>query len=314
MASADDTTYKQLFSHPEMVRDLLLGFVPEPWISQLNLNSFERVSGSYVGDDGDHRHSDMVWKVQLGEHWMYLYLLLEFQSRPDPWMALRMQVYVGLLYQDLVRRHELPQPGMLPPVFPLVLYGGVGAWSASKSLADLMAPMPDSLLALQPTQRYLLIDQGAIAPQKLTQFNNLVAAYFRLAAASNEAEATTATDGLDTLMTAGTPLPLLRTLLRLAARRLRSLAKAPKIGGENGQMEIAAMTTTQPMSFKEGVALELKLYGQKDKLKSLLSKRFGALSANLDARIEDAEVNDIDLWYDRLFDAKKIEEVFAESK
>ncbi|MES2074730.1 MAG: Rpn family recombination-promoting nuclease/putative transposase [Pseudomonadota bacterium] len=314
MASADDTTYKQLFSHPEMVRDLLLGFVPEPWISQLNLNSFERVSGSYVGDDGDHRHSDMVWKVQLGEHWVYLYLLLEFQSRSDPWMALRMQVYVGLLYQDLVRRHELPQPGMLPPVFPLVLYGGVGAWSASKSLADLMAPMPDSLLALQPAQRYLLIDQGAIAPQKLTQFNNLVAAYFRLAAASTEAEATTATDGLDTLMTAGTPLPLLRTLLCLAARRLRCLAKAPKIGGENGQMEIAAMTTTQPMSFKEGVAFELKLYGQKDKLKSLLSKRFGALSANLDARIEDAEVNDIDLWYDRLFDAKEIEEVFAESK
>lgn len=103
MASDDDTAYKQLFAHPEMVRDLLLGFVPGTWVGQLDLASFERVSGSYVGDGGQQRHSDMVWKVRLAGDWIYVYLLLEFQSRSDPWMALRMQVYVGLLYQDLVR-------------------------------------------------------------------------------------------------------------------------------------------------------------------------------------------------------------------
>lgn len=31
MAHDDDSGYKQLFSHPEMVRDLLAGFVPFPW-------------------------------------------------------------------------------------------------------------------------------------------------------------------------------------------------------------------------------------------------------------------------------------------
>ena len=89
MASEDDTAYKQLFAHPEMVRDLLLGFVPGTWIRQLDLSSFERVSGSYVGDGGQQRHSDMVWKVRLSGEWIYIYLLLEFQSRSDPWMALR---------------------------------------------------------------------------------------------------------------------------------------------------------------------------------------------------------------------------------
>ena len=130
MASEDDTAYKQLFAHPEMVRDLLLGFVPATWVRQLDLESFERVSGSYIGDGGQHRHSDMVWKVRLSGQWIYVYLLLEFQSRSDPWMALRMQVDVGLLYQDLVKRHELPQPLQLPPVFPVLLYNGKRPWSA----------------------------------------------------------------------------------------------------------------------------------------------------------------------------------------
>jgi predicted transposase YdaD len=30
---------------------------------------------------------------------VWVYLLLEFQSEPDPWMALRMMVYMGLLSQ-----------------------------------------------------------------------------------------------------------------------------------------------------------------------------------------------------------------------
>lgn len=38
-----DTGYKRLFSHPEMVADLLRGFVHEPWVAQLDLDSLEPV-------------------------------------------------------------------------------------------------------------------------------------------------------------------------------------------------------------------------------------------------------------------------------
>ena len=41
-----DNSYKLLFSHAEMVRDLLLGFVKEDWVQDLDLDSLERVSGS----------------------------------------------------------------------------------------------------------------------------------------------------------------------------------------------------------------------------------------------------------------------------
>ena len=61
---------------------------------------------------------DVVWRVKADERWVYLYLLIEFQSRIDRFMALRMLVYVGLLYQDLVRSKQLGPDGLLPPVLP----------------------------------------------------------------------------------------------------------------------------------------------------------------------------------------------------
>ncbi|OEZ57674.1 Rpn family recombination-promoting nuclease/putative transposase [Duganella sp. HH105] len=99
-----DTLYRQLFAHPEIVRDLLAGFLPAGWARSLEVGAFERVNASYASDRGKQRHQDMVWRAKVGGEWVYVYILLEFQARSDRWMALRMQVYVGLLLQDLVRK------------------------------------------------------------------------------------------------------------------------------------------------------------------------------------------------------------------
>lgn len=65
------------------------------------------------------RHGDVVWRVRWGEDWLYVYLLLEFQSSVDRFMALRIMVYTGLLHQDLIRRDELSADRRLPPVLPV---------------------------------------------------------------------------------------------------------------------------------------------------------------------------------------------------
>lgn len=121
MATPHDTGYKALFSHPEMVRDLILGFVPDEWLHSLDYSTLEKVPGSYVTDDLRSRADDVVWRVKVGDEWAYLYLLIEFQSTVDRHMALRIMVYVGLLYQDLLNRGEILADGRLPPVLPIVL-------------------------------------------------------------------------------------------------------------------------------------------------------------------------------------------------
>lgn len=178
MKSRGDMLYKQLFAHPEIVRDLLTACLPAQWARDLEVGAFERVNASYVNDRGKARHDDLVWRVAIGGDWVYVYLLLEFQSRSDPWMALRMQVYVGLLCQDLVAQHRLSRYGKLPPVLPVVLYHGRKPWRASTDLAQLMLPPPEGLERFQPRQHYLLVDQhrnlGADSQ------SNILAILFRL--------------------------------------------------------------------------------------------------------------------------------------
>jgi hypothetical protein len=74
----------------------------------------------------------VIWRVRWGQDWLYVYLLLEFQSTVDRFMAVRILSYVGLLYQDLIRSGQLTASGQLPPVLPLVLYNDVRRWQAPK--------------------------------------------------------------------------------------------------------------------------------------------------------------------------------------
>jgi hypothetical protein len=72
-----------LFSSPEVVRDLVLGFIPDEWLHSLDYTTLEKVPGSYVTDDLRHRADDVIWRVRADGEWVYLYLLIEFQSRVD---------------------------------------------------------------------------------------------------------------------------------------------------------------------------------------------------------------------------------------
>lgn len=106
-----DSGYKLLFSHPAMVADLLNGFVAEDWVRELDFNTLEKQSGSYVSDDLRPRADDVVWRVRWRGRWLYVYLLLEFQSDVDRFMAVRLLVYVGLLAVSGFDPHRATHPG-----------------------------------------------------------------------------------------------------------------------------------------------------------------------------------------------------------
>ena len=89
--------------------------------------------------------------------WVWVYLLLEFQSKPDPWMALRIMVYLGLLSQHLVNEGEL-QNGLLPPIVPIVLYNGTPQWLHPQDVADCFGPSLPGLEHFRPRLRYHLVD------------------------------------------------------------------------------------------------------------------------------------------------------------
>ena len=186
-----DAAYKLLFSFPEMVRDLLAGFVPREWVEELDLSTLERWPGSHVGDDLRQRHQDRVWRVRLRNRWLYVLVLLEFQSAVDRTMAVRILAYTALLYQDLLRASSDP----LPPVLPIVLYDGSERWTAAKDVAGLLAPYGEPLAPYQPSQRYFLLDVRGYT-DSLPEGRNRVAELIRLARSRGLKEMVTMFAGL----------------------------------------------------------------------------------------------------------------------
>lgn len=176
-----DPAYKQFFSNPEMVESLLRDFVSVDFIADLDFSTLERCSGSYVTDDLRERHDDIVWRVGWKKgSWCYVALLLEFQSTPDHWMALRTLSYTTLLLLDLVKTGKVRENEGLPPVFPIVIYNGGKAWKAPQEVATLFAPMPESLKYYRPQHRHFLLDESRVSGEELDKSKGLVAQLLRL--------------------------------------------------------------------------------------------------------------------------------------
>lgn len=73
--------------------------------------------------------ADIIYRLQLDDTDICFYLLIEFPSTVDKFMAFRMLTYVMELYRELIYNHKLTR---LPVTFPLV-YHGDAQWTAAPS-------------------------------------------------------------------------------------------------------------------------------------------------------------------------------------
>lgn len=170
-----DPIYRRLFGFPRMVADLLRAVARDDWVGDLDFATLERLSADHVGDLAQQRRGDGVWRVRFRRRWLYLLVLLEFQSTSEAGMALRMLEYTALLYRELGRRKALGAAGHWPPVLPVVVYNGDAPWRGTLQMRDLIGPHPEPLAACQPSQRSLLLDEKRLAVDDLP-LGNLIRA------------------------------------------------------------------------------------------------------------------------------------------
>ncbi len=313
MTQTDDASYKLLFSAPELVRDLVLGFIPDEWLHSLDYTTLEKVPGSYVTDDLRHRADDVIWRVKAGDDWMYLYILIEFQSTIDPWMAVRVMTYVGLLYQDLIRRQEVLPKRHLPPVLPIVLYNGDAQWTAATDVATLIPKVPGLVAKYLPKMAYLLIDESQYTETDLADLKNLVAAVIRFEHPENEGALLRLIDLLNDWLD-GNP-ELKRTfaiwIRAVLLRQSKQTLVLPKVQDlKELKMTLAERFDTWAQAHEEKGKQEGRQEGEALVLQKLLTKRFGALPIDVLSKISAASSEQIDLWVDRVLDAAELEDVF----
>ena len=318
-----DSGYHLLFSHPALVEDLFRSFVTEPWVEQLDFTTLERVNAKLHTEWLERREGDLIYRVLLRDgSEVYLYLLLEFQSQPDPWMALRVLVYTGLLYQHLVREHRLAPNSKLPPVFPLVLYNGDARWNAAqdmKELINLRAGTP--LWSYQPTIRYYLIDESRYPEGKP---GSLVGVLFQIENCRSLDELKPVIKQLADQWQDQIP-PSLRRAFVSWIYRVVAPGRSVELTSSNFEdfSEVQVMLATRMQQWEQeliekgverGVEKGIErgmVIGEAEFLRRQLNRRFGALPAWVDARLEAADRDALEQWGIRVLDATTLEAVFA---
>jgi len=318
-----DTGYKQLFSHPEMVRDLLTDYVPGPWLELADFTSLERVNASYVSESDRQRHDDMVWRLKVGERWVWVYLMLEFQSESDPWMALRMMVYVGLLAQHLVKEGEL-QDGLLPQIMPIVLYNGAPQWRGATNVADCFAPSLPGLQAYRPSQLYHLIDEARLKLHPLAEVRNLAEALFRLERSRTPPDMREVLQALHILLKEPEMRPMRRTVtlwVRSLLRRKAPAANMAEIDAINDILEADTMLAETIGNWfdeatRKGVTQGRQEGRQEVLVKSvtlLLQMRFGPVPEWAQSRLEAADEAQLLAWTGAILSATSLSDLFGDN-
>lgn len=295
-ASRHDHGYKRLFSHPATVEELLRGFLRQDWVRRLDFSTLERVGNSFISDDLRERHSDVIWRLRFRsgeESWFYLYLLLEFQSASDPFMAVRLLSYTGLLLEEIIRREKLKPGDRLPAVLPMVLHNGKRPWRAPRSLASLFVHVPPGLREYLPRLRYVLLDESRLDLDAPELARNRVAALFRIEDCETQSDLLSQLQRLSDLLPADEDPEIQRTLLVWLTSVLRRsfpgviISQEIDFGGTPMLEENMRIwrEKLQRDTFREG-RREGRLEGTRKVLLQQMTLRFGPLPAAVRQKVE----------------------------
>ena len=156
-----DISHKEFYSHPENVKDLIQGFVALDCVYDFDFTTLERENASFVTKENTERHDDIIWKLRWHDKWVYIYIIIEFQSDVDETLPVRIMSYFSLLYLYLLANKNLEywQEKKLPAVLPIVLYNGKDIWNVPKNVESMFKDTHKELERFIPKLSYYFIDE-----------------------------------------------------------------------------------------------------------------------------------------------------------
>ena len=126
-----DKSYKDLYSKKEIALDLLRNFVKKDFTKDLKADDLTLVNKSFISSDYEESESDIVYRAKIGDTEAIFYILIEFQSRVDYRMPIRLLFYMCEILREFSKNenHDNNNKGIkIPTVIPIVLYNGSQLW------------------------------------------------------------------------------------------------------------------------------------------------------------------------------------------
>jgi predicted transposase/invertase (TIGR01784 family) len=163
-----DRLFKTTFSHLKAAQDFFQTHLPSPLVAALDWSTLQLMPGSFVDERLAEQSSDLLYRLDWQQWPLYLYCLFEHQSTVDPDMPFRLLAYMVRIWEQ--HRRQNARGTKAPPILPIVLYQGPGAWTVSRQFLDWLA-VPEELRAelapYQPDFRHVLVNLAELSMQQM---------------------------------------------------------------------------------------------------------------------------------------------------
>jgi ribosomal protein L17 len=206
--------------------------------------------------------------------------------------------------------------GKLPPVLPIVLYNGEGAWTAAEEMRDLVYPV-EGLDIYIPNCRYLLLDEQRYTDEQLESAQkNLVAALFRLEKSRTAADIREVVDRLVTWLKEPEQAGIrrafavwLRRVLLPARLKDVEVPEVSDLGEVRTMLEERVIQWTKEWK-QQGLEQGLSR-GKAESLLAVLEARGLTVTDDKEATIRSCrDLETLDRWLRKAAKAESLDEIF----
>ncbi|UZW16294.1 Rpn family recombination-promoting nuclease/putative transposase [Clostridium pasteurianum] len=141
--------------------------------------------------DFKEEEADIVYRVNIDGNDIIFYVLLEFQSKVDFSMPIRLLMYMTEIWRDELKNTDTKikkrKDYKLPAIVPMVVYNGKYNWTVARNFKDILKGhelFEDSIVDF----RYLLFDVNRMEKEELLEIANIVSTVFLLDQNVNDIE------------------------------------------------------------------------------------------------------------------------------
>ncbi|MCU0324897.1 MAG: Rpn family recombination-promoting nuclease/putative transposase [Spirosomaceae bacterium] len=167
MDNIHDKYFKDIFSQPQMVRELAYELLPTDLVESLNLDSLVLDNSSYINENLSENFADLVYSVETKRQKpLKIVLLLEHKSYQERYPHLQLLKYLIEVWDK-----DKSQKKELTTIIPIIFYHGKSRWKY-QPMGAYFVKSEDFYLRYIPDFNYHLIDLSVLPNVKIIGFKD----------------------------------------------------------------------------------------------------------------------------------------------
>ena len=317
LGNIHDTFFRETMSHKEVAADFLANYLPAKVLKHIQLDTLTITKDSFVSEKQAEHYSDLLYQVMLSTGLPgFVYFLFEHKSYPDRFVVLQLLRYIIEIWELYLKQQ--PRAKTLPLIIPIIVYHGKPKGQAIRlsDLVDIPDPelsayVPDFDLAFYDfspdtdeaikgailNQLFLICLQAKNTPEDVRKIWEIIALV------SQMDENATSMHWLEKIFR------YVLSVMDINYEEMQDMFTKSLSAGKGGMF----MTVAERLELR-GETRGLQK-GRQAVIQRQLTKRFGQniLDSHFQERLHKATPEQLDLWAEKLLDAKSIDEVFKDN-